>query len=134
MNDLCPSTPTGTGVIHAHDGDGKRVQKPNGKLHWHGMSSDPLDETDLSGNITAEYMFFGGRRIARREASGNVNYYFAGRLGTARALTWDGLYETYDYLPFGEQLNGSSHTSHKFTGKERDSESGRDNSGQPCGL
>jgi len=32
-----------------------------------------------------------------------------------------------DYLPFGEQIAGGSGSSHKFTGKERDSESGLDN-------
>ena len=34
-----------------------------------------------------------------------------------------------DYLPFGEQIAGGSATSHKFTGKERDIESGLDNFG-----
>ena len=34
-----------------------------------------------------------------------------------------------DYLPYGEQIVGSSTTSHKFTGKERDTESNLDNFG-----
>jgi len=34
-----------------------------------------------------------------------------------------------DYMPFGEQIAGGSGTNHKFTGKERDSESGLDNFG-----
>jgi RHS repeat-associated protein len=34
-----------------------------------------------------------------------------------------------DYLPFGELLSGGSGTTHKFTGKERDTESGLDNFG-----
>ncbi len=34
-----------------------------------------------------------------------------------------------DFLPFGEQIAGATATSHKFTGKERDSESGLDNFG-----
>jgi len=36
-------------------------------------------------------------------------------------------YDNLDYLLFGEQIAGASGTTHKFTGKERDSESGLDN-------
>jgi hypothetical protein len=53
------------GVSYAYDGDGKRVKKSNGKLYWYGTSADPLTETDASGNPTAEYIFFTGKRIAR---------------------------------------------------------------------
>ena len=68
---------TGAGVTYTYDGDGKRVQKSNGKLYWYGMGSDPLDESDASGNLTDEYVFFGGKRIARRNvSSGNIFYYF----------------------------------------------------------
>jgi RHS repeat-associated protein len=34
--------------------------------------------------------------------------------------------DNLDYLPFGEQIAGDTSTTHKFTGKERDSESGLD--------
>ena len=34
-----------------------------------------------------------------------------------------------DYLPFGEQIAGDTITPYKFTGKQRDSESGLDNFG-----
>jgi RHS repeat-associated protein len=37
--------------------------------------------------------------------------------------------DSLDYLPFGEQIAGGTGTTHKFTGKERDSESGLDNFG-----
>jgi len=37
--------------------------------------------------------------------------------------------DSMDYLPFGEQIAGSSAITQKFTGKERDSESGLDNFG-----
>jgi RHS repeat-associated protein len=39
------------------------------------------------------------------------------------------LHDNLDYLPFGERLTGGTGTSHQFTGKERDSESGLDNFG-----
>ncbi len=128
---------TAAGVTYTYDGDGKRVQKSNGKLYWYGMGSDPLDETDLVGNTNNssfnEYVFFGGKRIARRDSSNNVNYYFADHLGTARIVANSSgtPVDDSDFYPFGGErvyLN-SSPQNYKFTGKERDSESGLDNFG-----
>lgn len=59
-------------MTYTYDGDGKRVKKSNGMLYWTGTGSDALLETDLSGNPTAEYVFFGGKRIARIEISGKT--------------------------------------------------------------
>jgi len=128
---------TAAGVTYTYDGDGKRVEKSNGKLYWYGTSSDPLDETDLAGNTNNssffEYIFFGGKRIARRDYQNNVNYYFADHLGTARVVTNASgtILDDSDFYPFGGErayLN-SSPQNYKFTGKERDSESGLDNFG-----
>ena len=125
------------GVTYTYDGDGKRVQKSNGKLYWYGMGSDPLDETDLAGNTNNssfnEYIFFGGKRIARRDFQNNVNYYFADHLGTARIVANSSgtVLDASDFYPFGAErpILSSSGNTYKFTGKERDSESGLDNFG-----
>lgn len=119
------------------DGDGKRVQKSNGKLYWYGMSSDALNETDLTGVTTnsafKEYIFFNGKRIARRDYQNNVNYYFADHLGTARVSTNAAGSICYDadFYPFGGEriVTDTCDSAYKFTGKERDSESGLDNFG-----
>jgi RHS repeat-associated protein len=125
------------GVTYSYDGDGKRVQKSSGKLYWFGMGSDPLDETDAAGNTNNasfnEYIFFGGKRIARRDSTNAVNYYFADHLGTARIVANSSCtpVDDSDFYPFGGErvyLN-SSPQNYKFTGKERDSESGLDNFG-----
>jgi RHS repeat-associated protein len=52
-------------------------------------------------------------------------------LGSTRVMTKPDktVYDSIDYLPFGEQLAGGTGTSHKFTGKERDAESGLDDFG-----
>ena len=54
------------------------------------MCSYALDETDLSGSITngtfSEYVFFNGKRIARRNSSNTVFYNFADHLGTSRVI------------------------------------------------
>ena len=57
---------------YLYDGDGKRVAKTSAgtayKLYWYGVNDAPLSESDGSGNITDEYIFFNGKRIARRVA------------------------------------------------------------------
>ncbi len=111
----------------------KRVSKSNGKLYWYGMGSSALDESDASGNITNEYVFFAGKRIARRDSSGNVSYYFSDHLGSSRVVTnaSGAIQDDSDFYPFGGErpIVSSSGNTYKFTGKERDSESGLDNFG-----
>jgi YD repeat-containing protein len=58
------------GITYLYDGEGKRVAKKSGgtvyKIYWYGVNDAPLVESDGSGNITDEFIFFDGRRIARR--------------------------------------------------------------------
>lgn len=109
----------------------------------------------VSVNYT-EYVFFTGRRIASRVnvssgASPNVSifYYFADQLGSTRTITTgsgknnDGSNQTpgllcydQDYTPYGQEVFTTAQmsrlqttacpTSYKFTGYERDSETGLD--------
>ena len=124
---------TGGGVTYTYDGDGKRVMKSNGKMYWYGMTGDVLDESTLSGSITDEYVFFGARRVARRDGSGNVVYYVADHLGTSRVIASSvgAILDDSDFYPFGGEhvFASSSGNTYKFTGKERDAETGNDNFG-----
>jgi RHS repeat-associated protein len=113
-----------------YDGDGKRVQKSNGTLYWYGAGSDALDETDLSGNLANEYIYFAGRRVARRDSSSNIYFYFEDHLGTSRVVTnatGTGCYDA-DFYPYGGEriYTNTCPQNYKFTGKERDAESGLD--------
>ena len=123
---------TAGGVTYTYDGDGKRVQKSSGKLYWYGMGGDPLDESDGAGNIIDEYVFFGGKRMARRNvSSGNIFYYFADHLGTSRVILQAGqttpCYDA-DFYPFGGEriVTNTCTQNYKFTGYERDAETGLD--------
>jgi RHS repeat-associated protein len=121
----------GGAVSYTYDGDGKRVKKSNGKLYWYSLGLDPLAESDLSGNLTDEYIFFGGKRIARRTvSSGAINYYFADHLGSSRVVTnaTGTVLDDSDFYPFGGErvVTSSSGNNYKFTGKERDAESNLD--------
>jgi RHS repeat-associated protein len=128
------------GVNYTYNGDGQRVKKAAGspsqydKLYWYGLGGEVLAESDLSGNLTSEYIFMGGTRIARRDvSSGNVYYFLGDRLGNARIVTnsTGGIVEETDFLPYGTErtiYNDSTVTdnTYKFTGHERDGESGLD--------
>jgi RHS repeat-associated protein len=76
---------------------------------------------------------FATERIARRDSSGTVYYLFADHLGTARVMTnsTGAIQQQSDYYPFGGErvvANNVANT-YKFTGKERDAETGNDNFG-----
>jgi RHS repeat-associated protein len=122
---------TAGGVTYTYDGDGKRVKKSNGTLYWTGPGWDPLLETDLSGNATEEYVFFNGERVARVDMPANtVEYYFSDHLNSTDIVTSasGGIVRESDYVPYGGEvvISGTDPNRYKFTGKERDPESGLD--------
>jgi RHS repeat-associated protein len=119
------------GVTYTYDGDGARVEKSSGTMYWGGEAGDALEESDLSANMLSQYIFFSGKRIARRDVTtGNVYYYFSDHLGSSSVITnaTGAIQNESDYYPFGGEnpitLNIANH--YKFTGKERDTESGLD--------
>ncbi len=123
------------GVTYTYDGDGDRVQKASSgapfKLYWYGVGTDPLSESDASGNISEEYIFMGGARIAMLTlSSGAVNYYIQDHLGSSRVVTNSSgtVLDDSDFYPFGGERAylSSSGNNYKFTSKERDTESGLD--------
>jgi len=93
-------------------------------LVWNQFRS--LLETNTSGSLVNEYIFFGGKRISRRDSSSNTQYYFADQLGSARVVTnvSGTILEDCDYFRRSLGLLSSSVNNYLFTGKERDSESG----------
>ncbi len=101
-------------------------------MYWPGPSGT-LTETALTGTINEEYIYFNGQRIARVDRpSGTVHYYFSNHLGSHSVVTsGTGTCEQdLDYYPYGGILTDHCSTvaqHYKFTGKERDSESGLDN-------
>ncbi|MBZ5539372.1 MAG: hypothetical protein LAN61_02515 [Acidobacteriia bacterium] len=109
----------------------KKSNGTAGTLYWRNLSGETIAETDLSGNITSEYVFFAGRRIARRDASGNIFFYDADHLGTTRTITDSSGNICYDadLTPYGQEITVHSNScpqNYKFTGYERDQETGLD--------
>ena len=136
------------GTSYVYDGDGNRVEKctegttpgqcasgATGTLYWRGTGGDPQAETDLAGNVLENYVFLNGQRIARRDPTTEaVHFYFSDHLGSHSVVenaTGTLCEQDIDYYPYGGVENdycaGSGVTQHyKFTGKERDTESGLD--------
>lgn len=147
------STNANGSYSYLYDGDGQRVEKctpastttpgtcasgATGTLYWRGnFASDALTETDLSGNVQNNYIFFNGQRVARVDSAGAVHYYFSDHLGSHGVVenaTGSACEQDIDYYPYGgveeDYCSGSGvPQNYKFTGKERDTESGLDDFG-----
>jgi RHS repeat-associated protein len=121
------------GVSYTYDADGNRVEKSGGTsntLYWYGAAGI-IAESDLSGTLKSEYVFFNGKRLARIDLlGGTVHYYLSDHLNsTSMVISGTGAVEDEsDYSPFGTEyvLTSSGLNRYKFTSKERDSESGLD--------
>jgi RHS repeat-associated protein len=90
-----------------------------------------LAETDLSGNLIREFIYFNGERVARRESNGTVYYFFSDHVGTARVMTnaTGVTKQESTYYPFGgeqRQIVNNVDNRYKFTGMERDGQAGLD--------
>src|SRR5262249_3839195 len=103
-----------------------------GTIYWY-MSPGIVAESDLTGALKSEYVFFDGERVSRKDFSGSttsVSYYFSDHLKTASVITDSAgtIKEDEDYYPWGGELHFVNNYSnrYKFTGKEQDSETGLD--------
>src|SRR5436309_3709863 len=128
-NRIATATKNGITTTYTYDADGNRVKKASGTatmLYWY-MSPGIVAESDPSGVLKSEYVFFAGERVARKDFPGNaVFYYFSDHLKTASVITDSAgrITDESDYYPWGGELqftsSGKNH--YKFTGKERDTE------------
>ena len=113
------------------DPDRRRVKKTIGTVvtyYLRGPGGSVLAE--YSGqSLSAKYVYAGSRRIARIAGSSAI-YYLADHLGSTRSLiNGEGnITAAYDYWPYGKVLasSGTGATHFRFTGHERDAESGLD--------
>jgi RHS repeat-associated protein len=95
------------------------------------FGGNAIAERNPSAGNWTDYIFFNGKRVARRDPSGAVHYYLSVHLGsTTMVVNAAGTIENEsDYYPWGGELKiiaADSGNHYKFTGKERDSETGLD--------
>jgi RHS repeat-associated protein len=131
---MTAATKNGVSTTYTYDAQGNRVRKDVGGnfTEYLYFGSNIIAEHDQAGNWT-NYVFLNGERVARRDSSGSVDYYFSDRLKTTDIVTdsQGNIKNESDFYPWGSELqflaNDSNH--YKFTGKERDAESGLDDFG-----
>ena len=123
---------TGYGsATYLMDPDRRRVKKTVGTaVTYYLRGADGTVLAEYSGQtLSARYVYAGTRRIARI-AGDSASYYLADHLGSTRAFVDDSgaVTATYDYWPYGDILatSGAESTHFRFTGHERDPESGLD--------
>jgi RHS repeat-associated protein len=122
---------TTAGYTYSYDGDGNRVKKSSGSaglIYWRDKDGNALNESDLTGTMQSEYIFFNGKRIARKDVpTGHKHYYFFDHLGSSNVVTSDlgVIQDESDYYPYGGEITvvNTDPNTYKFTGKERDAES-----------
>jgi RHS repeat-associated protein len=120
-------------ATYTYDAEGHRLRKDvsgSSSTEYIYFNTDVIAEKNVSTGGWTNYVFLNGQRIARHDPSGAVSYYFSDHLKTASVITdvSGTIQSESDYYPWGGELkflnNDPNH--YKFTGKERDSESGND--------
>ena len=85
-----------------------------------------IHETDANLNFNVHYIYLGGQLMAEMK-DGTTYFAHTDHLDSVRLLTKidQSGYDYFDSLPFGEITSSDSGvTTHKFTGDERDGETG----------
>jgi RHS repeat-associated protein len=103
----------------------------NRSSSWVSIYSSPITETDKLGNLQAEYIYFGGKRVAMRKLNLNAYYYFADQIGSANIVTnatASSTVQDIEFHPYGEEkvYTDTLGQEYRFTGKEHDPEAGND--------
>lgn len=115
----------GTTTQLVYDGQGNRVKKIAGTTNT--VYIGTFYEVVNSGASGYKYIFAGGTRIARKNASA-THYYHQDHLGSSSVVTDSSgnNVEEVHYLPFGSAWSDTNATltTHKFTGQELDAETG----------
>jgi RHS repeat-associated protein len=105
--------------------------KSTGTIYWYGAGADVLMETTFANSEKASYTYFAGKRMAITYPNNETDFYQTDHLGNSRVVGSLAGNNVTDFYPFGGErvISTGTPTNYKFTGKERDSESGLDNFG-----
>jgi RHS repeat-associated protein len=137
----------GADAAYVYDGEGQRVRKLLGEnlLMVYGIGGELLAEFDgaaVNKPLKKEYIYGADGLLATIAAGEGTRYITADHLGSPRIITTasGGVVNRHDYEPFGEELfvgmggrtsaqgynSETDSLRQKFTGKERDNETGLD--------
>jgi RHS repeat-associated protein len=124
----------GSTATYVYDANGRRIEQLTPLAgyggafithFWYDTDGRVRTIWDQNGGWIDDYLYLGSEEIGHY----STLYNFKDILGSTRVLTKPDqtVQDSEDYLPFGEQEIGRSWSLFKFTGKERDAESGLDN-------
>ena len=119
----------GSTAVYLYNENGEQVRKSTGSTftEYFYRANGEVD-CDYNGTLcTTQYIYAGNKLIANHTTS-TTEFVHSDALGSTRLVTAvnQSVLDNLDYLPFGQQIAGGSVTTHKFTGKERDTETGDD--------
>jgi len=123
---------SGSTASYVYNENGQRVRKNTGTgwtEYFYGPNGSVQSEYNGS-SWPVQYVYAGSQLIAEY-TNGTTEFVHSDHLGSTRMVTGvnQSVVDNLDYLPFGQQIAGGTSTTHKFTGKERDTESNLDNFG-----
>jgi len=122
----------GNTATYVYDPSGNRVEKTVGGTDSQYLydANGQINTVFGNGVFQRMYVYLGSKQLA--EYFNNTTFFpLTDHLGSTRLLTGlDGsVQESDDYYPYGEPITTGTQSLLKFTGKERDTESGLDNFG-----
>jgi RHS repeat-associated protein len=115
--------------------EGRRVKRTAGgatTLYLHDGGSVLSEFSNPSpgvGTWLKDYIYLNGQLLATESVTDGTRYHFSDHLGTPRVIADAGgnVLSRHDYYPYGKEITAwTDGETHKFTGKERDTESGLD--------
>ena len=124
----------GMGASYIYDGMGERVENTGSKLYWKGVGSTALAETSVNDQSATMYIFFNGQRIARIDPGAAAKYYVTDNVGSTEVETdasGNPLNESL-FFPYGVERvveQNDTANNYRFSGKERDPQTGLDDFG-----
>jgi RHS repeat-associated protein len=123
---------SGSTASYAYNEMGKRIRKSTGSSlteYYYGPNGSVQAEYNGS-SFPVQYVYAGSQLLAEYTNS-TTEFVHGDHLGSTRLVTAvnQSIVDNLDYEPFG-QTSTDTIISHKFTGKERDTESGLDNFGK----
>ena len=122
----------GATATYVYDASGNRVDKKVGSVDYEYVfdQAGRINTVFNNGTMQRMYVYVGGKQLA--EYFANTTYFVhTDNLGSTRLVTGmdQSISESDDYYPYGESITTGTSDILKFTGKERDSESGLDEFG-----
>lgn len=117
-------------ICYVYDAKGMRIRQtlPSGSQEFiRDLQGDVVSDVLINYGFSRGYVYVGSEFLAQY-GDGTTYFVQADHLGSTRLMTKpdQSIADSYDYVPFGEGLNGGGVTLHRFTGYERDVATGKD--------